>query len=394
MLSGEHGPPPLLASPNVPYQRKIAGALLVLLVASFAVVPAAIRELETKSALAASYAGDDRASRDALVEIYDLLSGIGFLRATADRIARAGATDAERLEMLLTWTQDNVRPSFAAPYRVVSDTPFGVVRRGFGYCDQMAHVFVSMLSYMGYEGHMLFLQRVEGDSPHSVAEVKVGDRWIVADPWLGILWKDASGQLIGTAELKSDPDILRRLGYPSWLTVEDFERAVPFRTFPYIRPWDLPAKLVARILSSREAQDGGNPPTLPAPETGAPSVIVAPATIVEYDRGRRSHLAGRLAEAVEDYRRVLSQTDDGEISRSSAFFLGLALLRVGTPRDAVDAFDRELSKHPDTPWRASVLYYRAEAKEQLGLVPSAVDDLRASGIPSASARLAALLANR
>ena len=88
----------------------------------------------------------------------------------------------------MEWTYENVRPPYAAPPRIVSDNSYRIVRRGFGYCDQAAHVFATLAAYAGYQSRMWFLRRADGVSPHSIAQVRLDNRWItVIDPFMGAI---------------------------------------------------------------------------------------------------------------------------------------------------------------------------------------------------------------
>jgi hypothetical protein len=59
-----------------------------------------------------------------------------------------------------------------------------------GSCDQAAHVFATLAHFAGYDAHLLFLRAPDGTSPHTVAEVRADDRWVLVDPWLGTLFLD------------------------------------------------------------------------------------------------------------------------------------------------------------------------------------------------------------
>ena len=105
------------------------------------------------------------------------------------------------------------------------------------------------------------------------------------------------------------------------------------------------------------------------------------------DEARRAHLEGRYDQAIAGYRKLLIQPVPPAMAESVRFFLGLALLRAGSARQAVLAFDSALEAAPRTAWRLSVLYYRAEGKVQADDVDGAVADLRAANIPSAVQKL-------
>lgn len=360
------------------------------------------------------------------VDAYDTIAGSAFFWATARRLVAGKTTDKDRLQALLDWTHENVRPQFAGPSRLVSGNFSTIVRRGYGYCDQDAHVFATLAFFAGYEVHLLFLFDANGSSPHTVAEVRVDGRWILADPWLGVLFLDHDGELAGTAELGTTAEI------PQGYATLDFEvdrglflRGVPFESYPYQSLPSFVAKVGNKLLA-RPAVDvpdltlrtrtvvtrvdfawPTSPPATEAPPAAAAApegeftdgALIRSAEVTDYDlsevlleldAARWAHLEGRYRDAISGYRGLLARGVPADLAQSTAFFLGLAQLRAGSPQDAVVTFGAALRAYPNTEWRPSVLFYRAEAKLALGDLPAAVKDLRDARIPSALQKLATL----
>jgi len=171
--------------------------------------------------------------------IYDTIAGSLFFKRTADRLVDGLQTDDERIDALVQWTHENVRPQFAAPDRIVQDNAYRIVQRGFGFCDQDAHVFATLAHYAGYDVQLRFLVWPDGVSHHTVAEVKVGDRWIEADPWIGAVIRDGGGRAMTVDDLVRDPAVLGRFGYDVLgveLKPDYFVNGIVFRTYPYEGP--------------------------------------------------------------------------------------------------------------------------------------------------------------
>ena len=95
---------------------------------------------------------------------------------------------------------------------------YQVYRRG-GHCAKRSRLLVELLEVQGIEAHKLYLYNRRGlellkDPPrawvHVVVEARVGDRWVVADPLFGLVFRTAEGTLATAAELASDTTQLRR----------------------------------------------------------------------------------------------------------------------------------------------------------------------------------------
>ena len=345
-----------------------------------------------RSALSTSYSTVVAHRPSLAVDAYELLSGALFFRRTAERLVAAKSTDRERLTALMEWVHENVRPQYAAPARIVPDNFIDIARRGYGYCDQSAHVFATLAHFAGYDVHLLFLRAADGVSPHTVAEVRVDDRWVLVDPWLGFLFLDRAGRLAGTADLGTAAALPR--GYAligADIDEGHFQRGTRFETFPYLSLSGLVLKVWRRVAGVPTVDTPTAPPTGPPPTTPVVTAASDPVTlraeILEMDEARRAHLDGRYDQAIAGYRTLLVRPVPLDMAESVRFFLGLALLRAGSARQAILAFDSALEVAPGTAWRSSVLYYRAEAKGQAGDVDGAVTDLRAANIPSAVQKL-------
>jgi hypothetical protein len=399
-----------------------AGAVATALAAAAAY---AWPRLGEQSALTTSYSSLVAHRQTRALDAYELVSGVQFFRRTAGRLTAGKSGDREALEALMDWTHENVRPQYAAPGRLVSDTFLDIVRRGWGYCDQSAHVFATLAHFAGYDARLLFLRRADGVSPHTVAEVRVDGRWVVVDPWLGVMLVDRAGNLAGVADLGESAQLSAGYAILGGRIDEDaFRRGTPSVTFPYQPTTEFLPKVWDRFVGAAPVEKpvAIAPPVAPAPRTG-PQAGLPPGTpsqpsrtekraagtaqpgarrvpamdkltldsaILRMDRARRAHLDGRYDQAIAGYRTVLDGPLPPDMAESARFFLGMALLRAGSPREAIDAFDQALEAVPDTAWHPSLLFYRAEARLRGGDVEGAVRDLRAAGIPPARAMLAGL----
>jgi hypothetical protein len=391
-------------------RERLGSWIGVILVGSLAVgvgVTYGWKVLGEASAVTTSYSAVIEPPESLMVDAYELLSGVLFFRRTAERLVAAKATHRERLEALMGWAHENVRPTYAAPTRVVADNFMDIVRRGYGSCDQTAHVFATLAHYAGYDVHLLFLRAPDGVSPHTVAEVRIDGRWVLVDPFLPTLFLDRDGHLASVADLGTTAAIPEAYAVyaVSGPRVDEglFRRATPFETFPYqsfssflskvgskiaFRVWNHIAAKPVDDIPDPNSQTGTAPP--PAGVADVPEAPELRAEVLQMDAARRTHLEGRHDEAISGYRTLLTQRVPSDMAESVRFFLGLAVLRTGAAGQAIVAFDAALAAAPRTEWAPSIRYYRAEAKLRRGDVDGAVADLRAANIPAATRELASL----
>jgi transglutaminase-like putative cysteine protease len=107
-------------------------------------------------------------------------SGKKRVTKLALNIVDGQTTELGKAEALIDWVQLHVRPQTSAPTTVITDDYVNIIKRGWGYCDQMAHVFATMATYVGLETKQLQLFSDDGSSPHTLAMVKIDGKWRIA----------------------------------------------------------------------------------------------------------------------------------------------------------------------------------------------------------------------
>lgn len=291
-------------------------------------------------------------TRSLSIAIYDRIAGLALLDRVQRRITAGAPSDRERLDALMRWSHENVVPQSAGPDRIIPDDFLSIVRRGHGYCDQSAHVLAVLARLAGYDARLLFLRAPDSTSPHTVAEVRVDSRWILIDPWLGLVLTDDSGRLQGVEHLRSQPEILHRYERVSAGGASFFERGTRFRAFPYANALEVIRN--ARVGRTRRAASLG----------GAEGPRPGDEAIVRMDAARWAHLEGRYAEAIRGYRELLRMELPSDMRAAIRFFVGLALTRFGAPDEAEAAFADALAVEPEGPWAPSIRELRMEAAGQ------------------------------
>jgi len=81
--------------------------------------------------------------------------------------------------------------------KVVDRNSFNDAVRGVGWCDQQAFLLMHLLNKSGVSNTRL--RDVQG---HTYSEVKVGNKWIVVDPFSSLIFLDSDGQYLAIEDLK------------------------------------------------------------------------------------------------------------------------------------------------------------------------------------------------
>jgi hypothetical protein len=350
--------------------------------------------LTMASALTTSYTRALPTQESLILDVYETLSGVGFFRATAARLTEGKHDDLERLRALQQWTTTNVRAQYAGPTRIVADNFYDIVRRGFGYCDQSAHVFATLARFAGYDSRMWFLRREDGVSPHTVAQVHVSGKWVVVDPWLGVVWHNQAAELLTVEDVLVAPELLEQYPYYRlWgLVPEDFARGTPFFTFPYQSAAEFLEKVGGKLTRAPLApppSSVGLVPLKTGGSAGMPTEELRSDAILAFDRARREHLDGRYLQAIDTYRVSLALGLETDMTYAAQFFVGLAYFEANEPQLAVNALkDAVVSR--DSEWRPSALLYLGRAYAALGDLPAARAAIRESEVPMSESELATL----
>lgn len=184
-----------------------------------------------------------------LVELYQRLRGWAYYHWLAKQLTRGARDDRERINRCLEWTYLHVRPQLAAPSRVVADDAYRIAKRGFGYCDQSAHVFCTLAFEAGVPARMYFLRDDGGQSHHTVAQVWLDAHWVFVDTLIGRVL-EAGGSPLTLEGLRRDPSLLEQAyigaGDAVAVSAEEFVLGEPFQTFPYARIGTMWKRLLER----------------------------------------------------------------------------------------------------------------------------------------------------
>ena len=168
------------------------------------------------------------------IEAYDYGCGLLWARRLVRQVAPADFADEVRVTRLAVWVFDHFI-GYPSSMPNQEDQFLNTARRGYGYCDQLAHILATLYWSAGYPSRLFMLRSAEGISNHTVTQVQVRGRWILVDPSYKILFRDPQGRFMTVEDLGTYPEVLSAYGSHGAysLTQEDFWRGRVFRTLPY-----------------------------------------------------------------------------------------------------------------------------------------------------------------
>lgn len=170
------------------------------------------------------------------------------LRRISGTAVAGSASEGDRVERLLRWAHDNVRPQ-PASLPVVDDHIWNIIVRGYGNADQAADVFATLAGYQGIPATLIFPRRADGSPVYAVAYAYVGGGWRVYDVRGGFALRMPDGRLATVDEARADPAVTGGLpvaqGGAGGLTYTQIaallppvpERLRPYDQMPLLRVW-------------------------------------------------------------------------------------------------------------------------------------------------------------
>lgn len=192
-------------------------------------------------------------------EAWDYIYGYFLFRRIGSNLTINIKDDFDKAAMVAFWVFDSIKGIERYPYMPVIDDNFlNIYKRGFGYCDQSANVYATMMHWLGFETKLLKLRREDGISPHTVAVVKVKGKFIVVDTTYKFIFADDKKNIVGIDELENSEVFNKYLEIvnttrasleveplkmkPSW-----FINGTYFETFPYADKKYLFRKIIQKI---------------------------------------------------------------------------------------------------------------------------------------------------
>lgn len=129
-----------------------------------------------------------------------------YLRGFSDAVVPESATPEQKVEAILSWMQSGPSRNVAADTSGLSardpETTLNY-RQLLSVCGTATNAFLNLARSGGLSVRRLLLLTPERTTKHVVAEVLIGDRWIIVDPAYRVVLRNARGQMLTRGELRN-----------------------------------------------------------------------------------------------------------------------------------------------------------------------------------------------
>src|SRR6266481_6099735 len=132
-----------------------------------------------------------------------------YLDGFSDAIIPANATPEQRIDAILEWMRNG-------PPRSAEPNPAGMTvrdpettlnyRQLLSVCGTATNAFLNLARSADLQVRRLLLLSPDRNTKHVVAEVLIGDRWIIVDPTYRVIMKDTRGRNLTRSDLR-DPAV-------------------------------------------------------------------------------------------------------------------------------------------------------------------------------------------
>ena len=285
------------------------------------------------------------------------LKGRHIVKDLAKNITRNDTTDLEKAQSLVKWTFLHVRSQSAGPNTVIQDDFLGILRRGWGFCDQKAHIYATLATQVGIPSRQLQLFKVNYESPHTLSESYINGKWIVIDSWRGFIPLDKSGNPVTKEELASS-DLIE---YFKGMQSKDFLNAKIYKTYPYTSNLNIVRKIFDRILNRVKSLTSMGLVTTSQKNQIFQKIDLPKAQVEKLDEARLAHLELKYDLAIMKYTKISEDPVYHELIRDQAkFWLGVALADNLQFDRSIATFRAHYVEFPQSAFRKSDLRFEAE----------------------------------
>lgn len=325
-----------------------------------------------------------------------LLEGRHIAKKIAFEVTKNDRTDLEKARSLVRWTFLHIRSQSTGPDTVIQDDSLGIMRRGWGYCDQKAHVYATLATYAGIPSRQLQLFREGYGSPHTVAESFINGKWVIISTWRGFIPTNNVNQPVTKEEIAKG----KLMHYFEGLYPSDFLNAKPFYAYPYISNSELMNRVWKRICSWLRNNNEQSNSTITSNSTSDSNQNnlnpkkYSFESIKYLDKARLLHLDLNYSKAMKAYKLAIKLSGNDLIFDQALFWLGVANYDAGNYEDAVNTFDRHHLLFPESAFYKSDLRFKAEILIKQGKKAKAIELLKTLETEQARVTLLLLKENK
>jgi Transglutaminase-like superfamily len=182
-----------------------------------------------------------------------VLYGIGwefstrsFLKGFSDAIIPASDNPEQKAEAILVWIADGpARQDAKNPAALSQRNPEDTLnfQQLLQVCGTATNAFVNLAESSGLRSRRLLLLDQNRQSKHVVAEIMVGDRWVVVDPAYHTIFRKPDGQMVTQSDLR-DPETFREVTK----VIPEYPQSYTYESTAHVRVSRIP--VVGRHLRS------------------------------------------------------------------------------------------------------------------------------------------------
>jgi hypothetical protein len=161
-----------------------------------------------------------------------------YLDGFSDAIVPNALPEEQRLNAILSWMR-------AEPSRAISANPEELAKRDpettltygqlLNVCGTATNAFLNLARSSDLRTRRLLLLTPDNTTKHVVAEVLIGDRWIIADPTYRVIMRDAAGHYLTRKDLQ-DPAVFEQ----AVTVIPNYPREYNYDHFAHVRLARLP----------------------------------------------------------------------------------------------------------------------------------------------------------
>jgi hypothetical protein len=108
--------------------------------------------------------------------------------------------DSCRAMRIFTFVSENVSVPLQG-HPVKDGSPFDILCKGYGYCNQQAHLLITIAAMGEMKGNLIFLRGYDSVSHHSVSELYIGDKYIILDPFYHQIFNTKKNEMAGFRDI-------------------------------------------------------------------------------------------------------------------------------------------------------------------------------------------------
>jgi Transglutaminase-like superfamily len=161
-----------------------------------------------------------------------------YLRGFSDALIPASSSPEQKVEAILSWMRNGPqRPKASNPEELSKRDPETTLnyQQLLSVCGTATNAFLNLARSSGLSARRLLLLTPERSTKHVVAEVFIGERWIIVDPTYRTLMRDAQGHLLTRKELQN-PAVFAQ----ATSSMANYPSVYDYKSFAHVRLARLP----------------------------------------------------------------------------------------------------------------------------------------------------------